>query len=152
MRITVANEDRSGTLGRQIEEAAEAVRIGAGPSFLPIEYSALSLKTVRNETEYRHTLIKLLRNRSGLDTEDFDIPRKPGTAGKLFAALKRILWKLLRYQHDRMAFKQNVINDLVIGHMEFEMMTRDEQMRSLQNRISHLESALKDDTLTGSPE
>lgn len=139
MRLFIANKDRSNDIGRGIQEAADLRKRRGGPCFLPRQYSALSLKDARNDAEYLGIFVNLLRNRTGLDTEDFDIPRKPGPGGRFMAALRRFLWKLLRYQHDRMAFKQSVVNDLVAGHLEFEMAVRDSQIAALQDRLDELE-------------
>ena len=55
-------------------------------------------------------------------------------------ALKTVLWKLLRYQHDRTAFQQNLINELAIDALEFQQDRLDRELTELQQRVAGLEA------------
>jgi len=89
----------------------------------------------------------LLRYRDAFDTYDFDIPRKPGPVGSVMARVKKALWKLLRYQHDRIAFRQNLINSLFTNAVEFEMAERKRTDADLNRRLDKAELLLN--KLTG---
>ena len=88
-------------------------------------------------------LLRLLRYRDNVDTLPFEIPRKRGWVGALTAQLKRALWKVLRYQHDRVTSRQNLINHLYTNALECEHRQRAQEIRELQRRLAALEQKLK---------
>jgi len=75
-----------------------------------------------------------------VSTESFPIPGKPGSTGTILRTIKGILWKLLRYQHDRMAFQQNAINELVISSFDFQRTASRRAIADLEHRIRALEA------------
>ena len=143
MRLRVADKDMTGDLGREIVDAARDMAASKSKDELPIflrpEDSVLSLRSARNEAEYLDRLTTLMLSRTGIGTLDFHIPRKPGLVGSAGAAMKRILWKLFRYQHDRVAFQQNSINIQLTAAIEFMQAEYEQRIRALENRISDLE-------------
>jgi hypothetical protein len=64
--------------------------------------------------------------------------------GTLLRQVKVFLWKLLRYQHDRMTFQQNAINELVISSVDFQRAASYQAITALEQRIQSLESKLAD--------
>ena len=143
MKIIVAGRDRTSELGSHIRHSAEVRRQGKGrqvPSAISPEIGALVLLGSSSESDYLARFTRLLRYRDAVDTLDFDIPRKPGFGGKAMGRLKAILWKLLRYQHDRIAFRQNLINGIFTGAIEFEIAKRDQDIAELQRRVAALEA------------
>ena len=80
-----------------------------------------------------------MRLRYALCTEPFPIPGKPGLTGCLMKRLKALLWKLLRYQHDRMAQQQSAINELVISAQDFQNTAFTQRIEALEQRIQELE-------------
>lgn len=139
MKITVAGKDRTAEIGQQI--AADAARLKATCSIdsLSPEHSALLLKQAASRDDYTRRFIGLLRIRHGARTTDFYIPRGPGLKGKVAVALKSFLWKLLRYQHDRMAYQQNLINELAINALEFQQDQLSQELADLKQRVEGLE-------------
>ena len=139
MNLTVAGEDRSGDLGRQV--AAEAARLQATGTVgaLSPEHSARMLKAAADRPDYLRRYLELLRLRHGIRTADYYIPRGPGLRGKAALALKTVLWKLLRYQHDRMAFQQNAVNELAIDALEFQREELERDLADLKRRMAALE-------------
>ena len=113
---------------------------GPAPARISSDISAMMLLDARSEEEYRAEFLRLLRYRNGLDTFDFHIPRKPGPAGALAARFKGVLWRLLRYQHDRIAFQQNLINELAIDALEFQQDRLDRELAELRQRVAGLET------------
>ena len=139
MKIQVANQDRTADLGAVLrQQAAGRQPVGLPPRLAP-QHSALALRDARNTAEFQDLLVNLIRIRRGITTADFPIPRKPGWKGGLLAGIRKFLWKLLRYQHDRMAFQQNVLNELLIGALEFERGQRLAETGALRRRIEALE-------------
>ena len=139
MNLTVAGKDRSGDLGRDV--AAEAARLRASGTVgaLSPEHSALALKAAADRADYLRRYLDLLRLRHGLRTADYYIPRGPGWRGRIAVALKTVLWKLLRYQHDRLAFQQNAVNELAIDALEFQRDETERDLADLKRRVADLE-------------
>ena len=135
MKITVAGQDRSGDLGQAV--AAEAARLQAagGIGALAPDHTALRLKVEDPRQDYLGKFIDLLRIRHGIRTTDYYIPRGPGLRGKVAVALKTFLWKLLRYQHDRITYQQNTVNELTINALEFQQA----RIAELERRLARLE-------------
>lgn len=140
MKITVAGKDRSGDLGRDV--AAVADRLAAAPGgigTLAPDHTALRLKRSRDFDEYVFHFVELLRMRHGVRTSDYYIPRGPGWRGRIAVAVKTVLWKLLRYQHDRLTLQQNLINELEINAVEFQRDRLNQELADLKRRVAELE-------------
>ena len=140
MYLGIAGQDRSSAIGADLTHRA-ARHQGALSPWAP-EDSALSLRDSLNPDDYLARYVKLLQLRHALSTEPFPIPGKSGAAGTLLRRVKGFLWKLLRYQHDRMAFQQNAINELAISALDFQRTTSQQAIASLEQRIKILEAKL----------
>ena len=55
--------------------------------------------------------------------------------------MKTVLWKLLRYQHDRLTLQQNLINELEINAVEFQRDRVNQELADLKRRVADLEQA-----------
>ena len=140
MNIQVAGRDRTADLGPDI--AAEAAQLKATRSIAALapEHSAQVLKNAADGDDYLHRFVGLLRLRHGVRTAEYYIPRRPGWQGRISLAVKTLLWKLLRYQHDRIAFQQNLINELAIDALEFQQDRLDRELAELRQRVAGLET------------
>jgi len=150
MKIIIAGQDCTKELGGEIWQRAAALKKlkgRAAPPKVSVEIGALALHKAVSDADYFNHFVRLLRYRDAFDTYDFDIPRKPGVAGAMLARIKKVLWKLLRYQHDRIAFRQNLINGLFTSAVEFEMAERKRTDDELGRRLDKAESLLN--KLTG---
>jgi hypothetical protein len=139
MNLSVAGKDRSGDLGRAV--AADAARLQASGDVgaLSPEHSALVLKAAADRADYLRRYVDLLRQRHGVRTADFYVPRRPGWVGWVAGSVKTLLWKLLRYQHDRIAFQQNAVNELAIDALEFQREELERDLADLKRRMAALE-------------
>ena len=141
MKVVVAGKDRTQDLGRETAAAAERLsRKGVVP-FLSPHHSALSLKSARNEREFLDLFTNLVRMRHGVRTGDFYIPAQPGWKSRLMVWLKTTMWRKLRYQHDRIAFQQNLINDLNTQALERQNAVLTREIEQLRRRVEQLENA-----------
>lgn len=140
MILTIAGKDRSADIGTSLSR--QAARHQGALSPWSSRDSALSLKESRDAADYLDRFCRLMRLRYALSTEAFPIPARPGAAGNLLRKFKSFLWKLLRYQHDRMAFQQNSINELVISSIDFQQATAQRKLDTLEQRIRSLEAEL----------
>lgn len=138
MKLRVANQDVTGTLGTDIARAATERATTRSPRFHVPEVSALSLRDCRDEAEYFRKFMHLMRLRHGAATHDFDIQRAPGLRGAVMQKIRCFLWKLLAYQHDRMIFQQNLINEMIIHSIEFETAQRDREIARLRAEVQEL--------------
>ncbi|MDD5483454.1 MAG: hypothetical protein PHP98_07370 [Kiritimatiellae bacterium] len=145
MQIIIAGEDCTGELGAKIRQSAARLKKLTGRSAPPeisAAIGALTLRKASSDAEYLRHFLRLLRYRDAFDTYDFDIPRRPAPLGAVLAGLKKFLWKLLRYQHDRIAFRQNLINGLFTGAVEFEAVERKKADDDLARRLARMEERL----------
>ncbi len=139
MKVTVSGQDRSGDVGQAAVAAGARLRAAGGIGELSPEHSALRLGEAQDGDDYVRRFIELLRLRHGVRTADYYVPRGPGLRGKLAVALKTVLWKLLRYQHDRVTIQQNLINELEINALEFQRDRLNRELADLKRRVADLE-------------
>jgi|GEM_PF-6736934 len=134
MKVTVAGKERSEELcagfpSRMAEMAAHPTapyKVGPEQGRLPA--SALWLATAANEREFLDRLISISRTGVGVGAIDFYIPRKPGLAGAAMAAIRRMFWKLLKFQQDEFAFHQTAVNMQLVSIIE---LLREEHRRDI---------------------
>ena len=142
MKLSVAGQDRTHDLGRELRQQAAVMERGESnhkPKPSLVAPDIMPLARVQSEAEYLDQLIGLIRSRNAVDTLDFAIPRKSGMVGLCMTRLKAFLWKLLRYQHDRIAFQQNLINTQLTSALEFELAQRQKETADLKRRVAELE-------------
>ena len=142
MKLSVAGRDRTHDLGRELRRQAGVMERGEAnhkPKSALVAPEIMPLARAQSEAEYLDQLIGLIRCRNAVDTLDFAIPRKPGVVGLFMTKLKARLWKLLRYQHDRIAFQQNLINIQLTSALEFEVTQRQKETADLKRRVAELE-------------
>ncbi len=143
MNISVAGQDAP-QLAEQVRRTAADMQRGARrPSAVSREIGALALAGAADDAAFHENFLRLLRYRDAVDTFDFDIPRRPGPAGWWLRQMKRCLWKLLRYQHDRIVFRQNLINGLFTQALESELLLRRRETAELRARLAALEKQIK---------
>ena len=139
MKIFIGNTDRTAELGPALNAAAERALADPRHVLLPPELLATSLRGCRDEREFLDRLLELVRRKSHVDTIRFDIPRKPGFVGSAMAAVRKFLWRALRYQHDRVIFRQNMVNSQFMNAIEFERDLLRADVVRLEKRIEQLE-------------
>jgi hypothetical protein len=108
------------------------------------------LLQARHEAEYLSRLLAKLRTESGLQSAGLNPVPRPGLLGRLQVALHRFLWKLLRYQHDHMAFQQSAINAETAAALEYLRAEYRHDLNQLTQRLAALEARLTPDAPPGS--
>jgi len=142
MKLIIAGRDRTAELGAELRRQVEIMALGDTshqPARIPAGISVLTLREAASDADYLNELVRLLRYRDGVDTLPFHIPGRPGLGGRLMGRIKQALWKMFRYQHDRIAFRQNLINTQLTSALEFELMARQKETADLQRRVAALE-------------
>lgn len=122
--ILVGGQDRTAEILPFLDAAVASVPPSRHLRGLHENDSAMSLLQSAHENDYQDRLISLLRMRRGMDTRDFEVPVRPGWIGRLQKPIRVFLWRLLKYQHDRMAFQQNMINEMLVSALEYERSLR----------------------------
>ena len=77
--------------------------------------------------------------RHGVRTGVYYISARPGWKGRLMTWLKTMMWRKLRYQHDRIAFQQNLINELNVQALERQNTVLTQEIEQLRRRVERLE-------------
>jgi len=139
MKITINNRDCSAEISARIADAIRRRGDTPAPVEVPPAIHALALREARNESEFQDLLTRLLRHRDHLDTMPFPIPHRGGWRGRIMVRIKQALWQLLRYQHDRITFRQNLINTMYSSAIEFERTLHRRELDALKARIEALE-------------
>lgn len=135
MKIVIAGTDRTGELADALRREASVRTSDPLLAPLPESLHALNLREARNEADFLDRYVALARRKAHVDTLRLDLPRRPGLKGALSWHLRRALWRLLRYQHDRNIFRQNGVNSNLVAALEFQH----EELRALRERVDRLE-------------
>jgi len=143
MKLIIAGKDKSSDLGYQIADRAKKLEQNNFVNLLSPQHSALRLKKEVTSAEYLGQFIQLLRIRHGVNTAPFKVPARTGLSGRIMAMLRRFLWKLLRYQHDRITFQQNLINELLIDGIEMQQKMIQDKTEGLIKRMETLETEIR---------
>jgi len=108
MKLIVAGRDRAADLGARLAAEGRALEAdGRGASRYGPADSALTLRDARDEGAYLRELIRLVRLRSSVALSSAPWPARPGFFGRAAASLRGVLWRILRYQHERTAAELN---------------------------------------------
>lgn len=141
MQIIVAGNDRTDELGAEIKRSAAMRRRGREPAFVDPAINSLCLSSASSEEEYLSEFVRLLRHRDAFDAMDIDVPRRRGALGWALAGLKMAMWRLLRHQYARIAFRQNLINRMFTNALECETALRERELRELRQKVETMLSA-----------
>lgn len=146
MKLEIAGKDRSADLGAEISAAASGRKYQALEMLAAREAPVMRLSTCANTDRFLDTHIELTHSRNCIETSEFDTFIGKGLFGGLFRAVKRFLWKVLRYQHDWMSFRQNAVNIQMNYQLKFEHEDRMRTMAELEERVKALEAKLAEKT------
>jgi hypothetical protein len=127
------------TLASSVREEAERLRSDPDLEPLPPFLRSTSLGEMESEAAYLDRALDLLRRKSHVDTRDYPIPHRPGWVGNIQGQVRTFLWKLMRYQHDRMAFRHNLIHSQTVSMLEFERDSVKRELADLKERVATLE-------------
>ncbi len=144
MKIVINSKDRTDELKALIDTGIQGHDDEPHPVEVPSEINALALREAQTESEYQEIFTRLMRYRDNVDTMPFDIPHRGGLRGRCSVWLKRKLWTLLRYQHDRITFRQNLVNSLYSSALEYERDQRRSDIERLESRIAELEKGKRE--------
>jgi hypothetical protein len=138
--IRVAGRDAAEELNALFQRELPRMEASHDCVFLPDHLSARQLSHCSNALEYNQTFSHLLFYRNHVDTQAFHISRRPGPAGWVLAQARKFMWRVLRYQHDRMFFRQNLINSHVTSLLDSQSNSLSREVDELKARLAVLEN------------
>lgn len=111
MELIVAGRDRADDLGAGLRRQAETMQGHPHrPPVVRLIHSALHLREATDTTEYLERMLALMVINLGVNTRDVHIAGSTSLPGRMAAWLRRLLWKVFRYQHERITAQQNAVN------------------------------------------
>lgn len=101
-----------------------------------------NLINLRTEDEFLSFYLECLRDAVFVDISDFDIIEKRARFSGLLVALKRVIWKLLKFYTYRLWSQQNQVNGLLLSAVEGTDERYRTKIEKLEARVAELEKRL----------
>jgi len=98
-----------------------------------------NLDALRDDDEFIEAYLDSLRDAAVVDINDFEIVERRAAFAPLLRALKRTLWKLLKFYTYRLWSQQNTINGLFLAALENRERRQRRRLAALEARITALE-------------
>ena len=103
-----------------------------------------NLEQLRNDEQFLEFYLECLRDAVFVDISDFEITERRSRFRGCLVALKRGLWKLLKFYTYRLWSQQNQVNGLLLSATEIVEKTAKEKVAELEARIEALEARKSD--------
>ena len=103
----------------------------------------MNLVNLRDDANFLAFYLECLRDAVFVDINDFDIVERRQSFSRALVALKRTIWKLLKFYTYRLWSQQNQVNGLLLAALEGMESANQEKLRILEARIAELESREK---------
>lgn len=137
--VFISGEPADPRVLRELEEAARALRSDPRLAPRPGSLDLPDFQPAIVEQTPHQLFARRLRERLDLDTQPFAFPGKPGALGRVMVGVRAFLWKLLRYQHNRMASRQNRVNGWLLSAMEMHHARLQDELDDVKRRLERLE-------------
>ena len=98
-----------------------------------------NLLNLKDDEEFIGFYLKCLREAAFVDINDFVIREKRSALAPALLALKKVIWKLLKFYTYRLWSQQNTINGLMVTGLESLDEKYRDQIKRLEARIEELE-------------
>ncbi|MBU0676487.1 MAG: hypothetical protein KJ626_00085 [Verrucomicrobia bacterium] len=98
-----------------------------------------NLVNLRNEEQFLGFYLKCLRDAAYVDISDFEIRERRQGFGFLLVALKKVIWKLLKFYTYRLWSQQNQVNGLIVTAIDGVDEKYRGKIEDLEKRIGELE-------------
>ena len=98
-----------------------------------------NLLNLKDDEEFIGFYLKCLREAAFVDINDFAIREKRSALAPALLALKKVIWKLLKFYTYRLWSQQNTINGLMVTGLESLDEKYRDQIKRLEARIEELE-------------
>jgi hypothetical protein len=140
LRVWVNGGECSESVGEDVSRAARELKDPALSLLIEGEADILSLARARDEGEYLARHIQLMRIRSSVDPSRFEPTRRPGLLGRAAWHVRRLLWRVLRYQHDWFVFHNNAIHHQLTSEIDNLHAETRRRLDDVERRLKQLES------------
>ena len=143
IKITVSGIDCTEKLGGELSAAVQEHYDEKLNTRIERERPVLELRDSAVESSYLELHAQLLRYRNTVDPADFNhLPASAPTniKGRIVNYVQKALWKLLHYQHDWMAFRNNTIITQLTYQLEFERNARKQleaEVTDIEKKVNH---------------
>lgn len=101
-----------------------------------------NLVTLRGNDDFVTFYLSCLRDAVYVDIGDFEIREQRRALSKPLVALKKVIWKLLKFYTYRLWSQQNQVNGLAISAIEAVQEKASDKIAGLEKRIAELETRL----------
>ena len=98
-----------------------------------------NLAHLRNEEEFLGFYLKCLRDAVFVDISDFEIRERRRSLSAPLVALKKTIWKLLKFYTYRLWSQQNQVNGLLVTAVQGMEEQYSSKIKALEKRIEELE-------------
>lgn len=141
IKITVAGVDKTAYLNDTLAQASSERRKKLAArgrddiaDLIERQEHILALRDCVSEREFLKQLFWLMQTAPQTHTGAFDVPGHRGWTGRMLIFARKCLWRIFRYQHDRMAFQQNAVNQQLTSAIRYleHLHTREMEEASLQ--------------------
>lgn len=99
----------------------------------------VNLANLHAEEDFLAFYLECLRDAVFVDINDFEILERRTRFTSLFVALKRFVWKLLKFYTYRLWSQQNQVNGLLLSALEGMESRHREKVAAIERRIAELE-------------
>jgi hypothetical protein len=131
--------------GRIVAEIRETVarktREGAYSDPRIARAERANLMNLRHEDEFLPFYLECLKDAVFVDINDFDIHERRQRFSRALVALKRTIWKLLKFYTYRLWSQQNQVNGLLLTAVDSLESRYREKIAALESRVAKLEAA-----------
>ncbi|HMP72944.1 MAG TPA: hypothetical protein PKE55_06720 [Kiritimatiellia bacterium] len=143
-QVWIAGGEAFADVGGEVSARADRVRGDERLKPLPPELHARYLAGSQDEGEYARRLFELVRRKAHVDTLGFEPPHRNSWLGRILGRLRGVVWRGLRYQHERMAFRQNLVNSHLLGVIEANHAALVKEVAELRAKVSQREGDAKE--------
>ena len=103
----------------------------------------LNLANLKDDEDFLACYLRSLREAAFVDINDFVIREKSSALAPALVALKKVIWKLLKFYTYRLWSQQNTVNGLLVTGVESLDEKYREQIKRLEARVDDLEKQLR---------
>ena len=101
-----------------------------------------NLSNLRNNEEFLSFYLDCLKEAAFVDISDFEIVERRARFARPLIALKRAIWKLLKFYTYRLWSQQNQVNGLLLSAIENIESTYRERLAGLQEQVASLQARI----------
>jgi len=125
---------------REIQESVEKkIQDGVYNDARIARAERANLVNLQNQDQFLEFYLRCLSDAAFVDIGDFEIRERRAALAPLLVALKKIIWKLLKFYTYRLWSQQNQVNGLLVTAIEGLDEKYRTRIRELEERVAKLE-------------